>query len=186
MDIDNISNYSIEEEVELDINQDNTIPVPVTGKPMDIRTKQVLVSESFAKYDLQRFGYFVYDDTCGKSPHDFIAEDPLSGKLFKISVKSVIAKNTPNLNKRKNNYSVGISDKRPNTSGTKVIPFNPDSCDVVAATLLSKDCNYVVAIAYIPSNRIKNKNSITIQMEKEATKTTFDVKKHKDPRKVLI
>jgi len=88
-------------------------------------------------------GYFVFMDTSGKAPFDLVV---YKDRLQRVQVKSTRTK-TP----EDTGWIVTLKSHRPNRSGTKRIPFDNTTCDLLCVYIEPEDRVVVLESATIKS-----------------------------------
>lgn len=110
-------------------------------------------------------GWEVFTPFSGHSPFDLIAVQPITNKLFRVSVKSCFQKN------KQSAYGVRLSQICMTVNGPKVENFKQDSCDIVACYLGDID-----KVCFISSEDIKTNTVITFREEATTANVTGQVR----------
>lgn len=116
---------------------------------MDSKTYLGSLAEAKVLAKLTEQKYHVFIQASGKAPFDLVAyKDDV---LYRVSVKGT--------NSVENGaYKVTLSSTRSNRTGNRVIPFDSNTCDILAVYIQSLDC-----VCFIKADKILSTRSLAIR-----------------------
>nr|WP_242021875.1 group I intron-associated PD-(D/E)XK endonuclease [Trichocoleus sp. FACHB-90] len=123
----------------------------LSGKiQVDNKTWLGSLGESKVAAELSRHRFHVFTQTTGKAPFDLVAYK--DGYLYRINVKT-----TQRLDKW-GSWEVQIKSLRSNRTKNRIIPFDPQSCDVLAVYIEPLD-----KVCFLQVSEVSGKNSIALR-----------------------
>lgn len=119
---------------------------------MDNKTWLGSLGESKVAAELSRHRFHVFTQTTGKAPFDLVAYK--DGYLYRINVKT-----TQRLGKW-GSWEVQLKSIRSNRTKSRIVPFDPQSCDVVAVYIEPID-----KVCFLQIFEFSGRNTITLREE---------------------
>jgi PD-(D/E)XK endonuclease len=108
------------------------------------------LGESKVASELSRHRFHVFTQTTGKAPFDLVAYK--DGYLYRVNVKA-----TQRLGKW-GSWEVHLKSIRPNRTKNRIIPFDPQSCDVLAVYIEPLD-----TVCFLRVSEVFGKNFIALR-----------------------